>query len=61
MLLDGGIGVLFIILEAYMGEAVLPAEPIQGRKTWPLWALVQCGGIIPEYASGCCSFATSMR
>jgi hypothetical protein len=41
MLLDGGVGALPQILEAYMGEAELPIDPKRS--------------ILDNYASGCCS------
>ena len=44
MLLEGGVGALSKVLEAYMGEAALPTDPTQGRTTRPSWALAQHGG-----------------
>ena len=45
-LLDGGIGAMPKVLEAYMGEAAWPTEPTRGRMAWPPWALAQRGGIV---------------
>ena len=44
--LDGGIGALPKVLEAYMGEAAWLAEPTWGRTAWPSRALAQRGGIV---------------
>ena len=57
MLLDGGIGAPPKVLEAYMGEAMWPAKPIQCQTKRPPQGLVQRGGVILKYASGCCSVA----
>jgi hypothetical protein len=46
MLLDGGVGALPKVLEAYMGEAALLTDVTRS--------------ILAKYASSCCSVATVM-
>ena len=54
-LLNNGVWTPPKVLEAYMGEAELPAEPTRGRKAQPPRALAQRGGIVAKNASGCYS------
>lgn len=49
MLVDGVVGALPKVLQAYMGEVALPTNPTQGKKTWPLRVLAQRVGIIAKY------------
>ena len=46
MILDGGVWVLSKVLEAYMDEVGWPVEATRGRKTQPLRALAQPGGMV---------------
>ena len=61
MLLDGGVGALPKVLEAYMGEAALPIDPTQGRTAQPPRALAKRGGIVAKYALGYCNVAQATR
>jgi hypothetical protein len=58
-LLDGGVGALSKVLEAYMNEVVLLTDPIWRRTTRPLRA--QRGGKIVRYTSGCYSVAPARQ
>ena len=46
MFFNGGVGALPKVLEAYMGEAVWPAEPTRGRMARPPRPLAQREGMI---------------
>ena len=46
MFLDGGVGALPKVLEAYVSEVAGPTEPIRGQTARSPWALAQRGGIV---------------
>ena len=57
MLLEGGVGALPKVLDAYMSEVTLLTDPACSLTAWPPQALAQRGGKVAKYASGCCSVA----
>ena len=60
MLLDGEVGALPKVLEAYMCEATLLTNPTGGGMAWAPWVLGH-GGKVAKYASGCYNVAPTTR
>ena len=58
--LDGGLGTLPKVVEAYLGEAAWPVEPTRGRTAQPPGVLAHCGDIV-AYGLGCYSVASATR